>query len=110
LTRGLLTASNILGEAGEGAVEGLLYIIGEDTGGQFVELKVIGNALAALALSGAGLIGAVTPGFIGFDITFHNITSSLEIHPLYHLSLKRAASNLFSHSNLPRAVWVGKRS
>jgi hypothetical protein len=67
-----LTASNILGEAGEGAVEGLLYIIRENAGGQFVILEVVGDALTALTLSGTRLVGAVASGFISFDIAFHN--------------------------------------
>jgi len=71
LTRGLSAAGNILGKTGEGAVKGLLYIIGENAGRQLVILEVIGDALAALALSWTGLIGAVTPSFVGFNIAFH---------------------------------------
>ena len=75
LTRGLSPARNILGKPGEGAVECLLYIIGEDAGGQLVKLEVVGDALTALALPGTGLVGAVTPGFIGFNIAFHTTSS-----------------------------------
>ena len=50
LTRGLSAMGNILGKSGEGAVEGLLYIIGEDTGGQLVKLEVVGDALTTFTL------------------------------------------------------------
>jgi hypothetical protein len=62
---------DIIDEAAEGAVKGPFYIIGEDAGGQLIELQVVGDTLAALALPGAGLIGAVALGFVVLDIAFH---------------------------------------
>jgi hypothetical protein len=53
-----------LDEPGKGAVKGLLYLGGKDAAGKLVELEVEGNALAALALSGAGLVGTGTFRFV----------------------------------------------
>ena len=61
-----------LHEAGKGAVTGSFYLRGKDTGREFIILQVIGDALTALALSGAGFIGAVAAGFVGFNIAFHD--------------------------------------
>jgi len=47
------TCLNDLDEPVEGAVIGLLDIRRENAGGKLIELKVEGNTLAALALSGA---------------------------------------------------------
>jgi hypothetical protein len=55
----------------------LLYFIWKGASRQFVHPEVKGNALAAFALSGAGFVRAVALGFIGFDITFHSISSAL---------------------------------
>jgi hypothetical protein len=60
-----------LDKSGKGAVVGLLHIGGKNTGGQFIILQVVGDALAALAFSGAGLISARAFGFIGFNLAFH---------------------------------------
>jgi hypothetical protein len=64
-------ASVELGEAGEGAVEGLFYLGREDTSGELVVFEVVGDAFAALTLARAGFIGAGAIGFVGFNITFH---------------------------------------
>jgi len=61
-----------LREAGKGAVIGSFYLGGKDTGREFIILQVIGNALTAFTLSGAGLIGAVAVGFVSFNIAFHD--------------------------------------
>jgi hypothetical protein len=55
-----------------------LDVIREDAGGQLVELEVIGDTLAALALARAGLIGAVAPGFIGFYVAFYTLASAIK--------------------------------
>jgi len=68
-----LSALSGIYESGNRAVEGLLYFWRKDTGGEFFELEVVGDALAALALSGAGFVGAGAVGFIGFKVTFHLI-------------------------------------
>ena len=47
-----------LNKAGKRAVIGPFYFRWEDTGGKFIRLQVIGKTVAALAFSGAGLIGA----------------------------------------------------
>jgi hypothetical protein len=60
-----------LDKAGKGAVVSLFYVRREDTGGKLVELKVVGNAVAALAFSGTGLVGAGAFGFVDFNLTFH---------------------------------------
>jgi hypothetical protein len=56
---------------GKGAVVGLFYIRGKDTGGEFVILQMVGDALAALAFSRARLIGTRAFGFIGFNLALH---------------------------------------
>ena len=61
-----------LHEAGKGAVIGSFYLRGKDTGREFIILQVIGDALTAFALSRAGLISAVAPGLVGFNIAFHD--------------------------------------
>jgi len=60
-----------LDKAGEGAVVALLHLRGEGAGGKLVEFKVVGDALAALALAGAGLISAGAAGLVGFNLAFH---------------------------------------
>jgi hypothetical protein len=62
-----------LDKPGKRAVVGLLHFRWENTGGKFVELKVVGNAVAAFTFSGARLIGAGTFSFIGFNLAFHLI-------------------------------------
>jgi len=62
---------NIFGEAAERAVKSLFNIIGESTGRQFVEFKMIGNTLAALTLSRTGFIGAIAFSFVVVYIAFH---------------------------------------
>jgi hypothetical protein len=64
-------ASVELGEAGEGAVEGLFYLGREDASGELVVFEVVGDAFAALTLARAGFIGAGAAGLVGFDIAFH---------------------------------------
>ncbi len=64
-----------LNKPGERAVIGLLYLWRKDTGGEFIKLKVILDALAAFALSGARLIGAVAPGFIDVNLAVHWLLS-----------------------------------
>jgi len=61
-----------LNKTGKGAVVGLLYFRGKHTTGKLIILQVIGNTFTALALSGAGLIGTGTFGFIVFNLAFHN--------------------------------------
>jgi len=56
---------------GKGTVIGFLYLGREDTAGQLVTLQVIGDTFTALALPGAGLIGAGAFGFIGLNVAFH---------------------------------------
>jgi hypothetical protein len=56
---------------GKGAVVGLLNLRWEYASGEFVKLKVVGDALTALTFSGARLIGAVALGFIGINLAFH---------------------------------------
>jgi len=60
-----------LDKPGKGTVVGLLHIGGEDTARKLVGLQMIGNAITALAFSGARLIGARAFGFIGFNLAFH---------------------------------------
>jgi hypothetical protein len=64
-----------LGKAGEGAVVAFFYFGGKDAGGELVVFEVVGDALAALALAGAGFIGAGAGGFVGFEVAFHKIDS-----------------------------------
>ena len=47
-----------LNKAGKRAVIGSFYFRWKDTGGKFIGLQVIGKTVTALALPGAGLIGA----------------------------------------------------
>jgi hypothetical protein len=60
-----------LDKAGKRAVISPFYVGREDTGGKLIIFQVVGNAVTALALSGAGFIGTVAPGFIRFNITLH---------------------------------------
>jgi len=53
------------------AVVGLLYRRGKHTGGKLVKLQVVSDALTALTLSGAGLIGTRAFCFIYFNLAFH---------------------------------------
>jgi len=53
------------------AVIGLLHLGGKDTGRKLVKLQVVSNTLTALALSGAGLIGAGAFSFINFNLALH---------------------------------------
>jgi hypothetical protein len=64
-----------LGKACKGAVVGLFDVGGEDAGGEFVVFEVVGDALTAFALAGAGFVGAGAAGFVGFEVTFHRINS-----------------------------------
>jgi len=57
-------------KTGKGAVVGLFYLGWKYTAGKLIILQVIGNAFTALALSGAGLIGADAFAFIVFNLTF----------------------------------------
>jgi dsDNA-specific endonuclease/ATPase MutS2 len=61
-----------LDKPGKRAVVSLLHFRWENTGGKFVELKVVGNAVAAFTFSGARLIGAGASGFVGFNLAFHS--------------------------------------
>jgi hypothetical protein len=58
-------------KTGKGAVVGLFYLGWKYTAGKLIILQVVGNAFTALALSGAGLIGADAFAFIVFNLTFH---------------------------------------
>jgi hypothetical protein len=62
---------NHLCKPGEGAVKGLFHFRWENAAGELAIFKMIGNALAALALSGTRLIGTGASGLIGFNVTFH---------------------------------------
>jgi hypothetical protein len=62
---------DILRESFKRAVVGALYLRRESAGGQLPHFQVVGDALAAPALARTGLVGAVAPGFIGFNVTFH---------------------------------------
>ena len=66
-----------LDKPGKGAVVGLLYLRGKDTAGEFVVLQVIGDAITALAFSGARLISARAFGFIDFNLAFHWVQTPL---------------------------------
>jgi hypothetical protein len=67
-----------LGKPGKGAVVGLLYLRWEDAGGKFVELQMVGNAVAAFTFSGARLVGAGALGFVGFNLAFHQLQTPLK--------------------------------
>ena len=58
-------------KAGKGAVIAFLHLRREAAGGQLVRLEVIADTITALALSGAGLIGAVAACLDGLNIAFH---------------------------------------
>jgi hypothetical protein len=60
-----------LDKAGKRAVISPFYVWREDTGGKLIILQVVGNTVTALALSGAGFIGAVALGFVGINLAFH---------------------------------------
>ncbi len=60
-----------LDKPGERAVVGLLHLGWEHAGGKLIELQMVGDALTALAFSGAWLIGARAFGFIVFNLAFH---------------------------------------
>ena len=60
-----------LNKAGKRAVIGSFHLRREDTGRKLVILQVVGNTVTALALSGAGLIGTVAPGFANINLAFH---------------------------------------
>jgi len=60
-----------LDKLGEGAVVGLLHLRWEHAGGKLIELQMVGDAITALAFSGARLIGAGAFGFINFNLAFH---------------------------------------
>jgi len=60
-----------LNKTGEGAVIAPFHFWSEDAGRKLVKLQVIDNALTALALSGARLIGTGAFGFIDFNLAFH---------------------------------------
>ena len=60
-----------LHETGKRAVKGLFNLVRKDTSRQLVILQVIGNTIAALALPGARLIGAIAPGGIHVNLAFH---------------------------------------
>ena len=79
MVKRLFIVQNMFGETVERAVKGLFYIIREGAGGQLVEPEVIGDALAAPALSGAGFVGAVTFGFVCVYIAFHKTITSMYI-------------------------------
>jgi hypothetical protein len=84
LAKWLSSARDELSKAGKGAVKGFFNIIGEAAGGQFIKLQVVGNALTALALSGAWFIGTVADCLVIFNLTFH----------LNHLLIGSAFSSL----------------
>ena len=60
-----------LDEPGKRTVAGFLYLSGEHAAGKLVILQMIGDAFTALALAGAGFIGAGAFGFIELKLTFH---------------------------------------
>ena len=61
-----------LSKPGDRAVIGLFHFRRKETAGKLVTLQVIGKALTALALSGAGFIGTGAFGFINFYLTLHS--------------------------------------
>jgi len=71
--------SKDLNKPSKRAVIGLLHLRGKDTGRKLVILQVVSDTLAALTLSGAGLIGAVALGFIDLNLAFH-------WNPLLHIT------------------------
>jgi hypothetical protein len=66
-----------LGKPGKRAVVGLLHLRWEHAGGKLVKLQVVGNAVTALAFSGARLVGAGAFSFININLAFHLNLSSL---------------------------------
>jgi hypothetical protein len=69
-------AGEDLNKAGERAVVDLLHLRREDAGGKLIRLKVVGDALAAFAFSGAWLVGARALGFININLAFHLVSLS----------------------------------
>jgi hypothetical protein len=69
-------AGEDLDKPGERAVVGLLHLRREDAGGKLIRLQVVGDALAALAFSGARLISARAFGFININLAFHLVSLS----------------------------------
>jgi len=69
--------SEDLYKPGKRAVVGLLHLRRENTGGKLVKFKVVGDAVTAFALSGAGFVGAGAFGFIVFNLAFHFQSSPL---------------------------------
>ena len=61
-----------LNKAGKRTVIGSFHLRWEDTGRKLIILQVVGNTVTALALPGAGFIGAGTLSFININLTFHN--------------------------------------
>jgi hypothetical protein len=55
----------------DGSVISFFDVVGKITGGQLVLTPVVGHALTADPLAGAGIIGAIAMLLIGFDLAFH---------------------------------------
>jgi hypothetical protein len=73
-----------LDKAGKGAVVCLFYLRGEDAGGKLIILEVIGDAVAALALAGAGFVAAGASGLVGVQLAFHDLNSYSDVRLSSH--------------------------
>lgn len=67
-----------LDKLGKRAVVGLLHLRREHASGKLIKLQMVGDAITALAFSGARLIGAGAFGFVDLNLTFHRNLSSLD--------------------------------
>jgi len=63
--------SEDLNKLGYRPVIGLLHLRGKYAGRKLIKFQVVGDAITALALSRAWLIGAGAFGFIVFNLAFH---------------------------------------
>jgi len=69
--------SEDLNKLGYRAVVGLLHLPGKYAARKLIKFQVVGDAITALALSGAGLIGTGAFCFIDFNLAFHLIYTPL---------------------------------
>jgi hypothetical protein len=65
----------------KGAIVGGFGIIGEAAAGKLSHVQMIGNALTADALLGAGIIGAIASFHVFFLITLHRFLLFSQIFP-----------------------------
>jgi hypothetical protein len=74
-----LPAPDEAGEVLERPVVGCLGLFRKNAAGQLPHLEMIGDAVAADPLSGAWVIGTITPGQVLLFVTFHRVSSFYEI-------------------------------